>query len=152
MGTPYSTIRTYSRTLLGDFDSSNYLYSDAILNQQINLIVLLLNDPTTFGYAAVGDDYEFTNDLSLTDQGRLALRVALALMMGQTTKFSYKTPILSVNRDRGNNGALIASYQELLSQLEGTSIAFASDNELTAYFQGPTRLLRDINDATIAAY
>lgn len=152
MGTPYSTIRSYSRTLLGDFDSSNYLYSDAILNQQINLVVLLLNEPDTLAYSAVDSDYEFTNDLSLIDQGRLALRVAIALMMGQSTKFSYKTPILSVNRDRGNNSALIASYQEMLSQLEGTSVAFASDNELTAYFQGPTRLLRDINDAASAAY
>lgn len=151
MGTQYSVIRSYARTLLGDFDAAHYKYSDSILNQQINLTVLLLNDTTTFAYTAVGGDYEFTNDLSLTDQARLALRVALNLMLGQPTKFSYKTPILSVSRDTGNNLAvLIQSYSDMLAEIEGTSLAFASDNELTAFFQGPTRLVRDINDAISA--
>lgn len=112
---------------------------------------MLINDPVTFGYSAVGDDYEFTNDLTLANQARLALRVAINLLMAQPGKFSYRTPILSVSRDLGSNYAmLIQTYSDLLAEIEGTSLVFASDNELTAFFQGPTRLLRDINDAISA--
>lgn len=150
MGTQYSVIRGYARTLLGDFDSAHYRYTDQILNQQINVVILLINDPATFGYVAVDSDYEFVNDLTLASQARLALRVAINLLMALPTKFSYKTPIISVSRDNGGTSALIASYTDMLAEVEGTSLVFASDNELTAFFQGPTRLLRDINDAISA--
>lgn len=145
MATPYTDLHPYIRAVLGDTDSSMYRYSDSVLNQQIDLAVLVLADPTIT--KAVGSSpLSFAQDLGANQQGMVIFKAARNIVAPQPDEFSYRTPVLSVVR-KGQSRQLLLHIDTIIGELEGGSIYLRSDGELTALTNAVERFDDNLTDA-----
>lgn len=148
------------RALLGDYgleDPSDPDYSNAVLNQHINMALALINDdsldsvevaevPPSEGIPGTPADWAFTTDLPRGKRAAIALKAARTVIAPEGTDFAYKTPVHSVTR-KGGAQALRLFIDQALVQLEGRRLAIATQTDLEAILGYPARFLSDLQEA-----
>lgn len=146
MSTSYREIRNFIRSFLGDFDSSCFTYTDAILNSQIDLVIAELDDVDIAFGTLLGKEPYFATDLTNKNKVRIAIRVALNIIAPQPEVFSYSTPVVSVRRQRGGD-KLYFYLKEKLDEVEGNTLVIETDTDIDAFFNYFTRFADDLNNA-----
>ena len=135
MSTPFATLQSYIRTALGDYDPDAYTYSDDALIGQIRLTIMTINDSSI---SEAGTSQTFTTDLTVAQQARVIYRSARSIVAPMPDHFSYRTPLLSVTRERGAQ-SLRSYYDGIISQLEGKLSVMSASSELDEMIQATLR-------------
>lgn len=144
MVTTFNAVRDFVRPLLGDTDKQRIVYSDAVIDQHIRLVII------THADAAVqenGESAQFTVELGQQQLAIMVFRVAKSIISPRDNFFSYKTPILTITRN-GGQVQLMSYIDSNISKLSGGAIVIRSDNELQALLWGPDRFWNDFTKAS----
>ena len=156
MGTTLTQIRGYIRAAVQDYDANCYLYSDAALNQQIDLTILELSfDPNNSSSESIAASYEqdgdgnFVNNLTIQQKLVLGISTAIRLLSGVPNEFSWRSPAMSVTR-KGGVMQLLDRLQDMLSSALGGKFALETDTDFNAIIQGFDRYIKDYDRATSA--
>ena len=136
--TAYSSLYPSMRILLQDLDSTAYTYPDTTLGASIDFALKFMSSYTGNGTA-------ITPDISGNDELQLILRSVLTLLR-PTEGFSYKTPVLSVNR-RGTGVDRLVEWleNEINNLVAGGHMPLASDGSGENYLDSASRL-QDVLD------
>lgn len=145
MATTFESIRGLIRAAVLDLDCESYQYSNQVLNQQIRLTTTLLN----YSYTESPEE-SFVEDLTAVAKATIALNIAIRLLLGNSSEFSYKTAVLSVTRKNNQQSRLVAFLQGLLDGISGGKFAIAVDTDFDALLQGFDRYINSINIADVA--
>jgi hypothetical protein len=152
MGTTYKTIRKFIRAALLDNDKDRFLYTEEVLDAQIELSNLYLdvNGSHAVGTNSDGDPTGFyINDLTNQQVLILTIKTAIRMLSGVPDNFTYQSPVISVSR-RGGVQTLINSLQLLLADVEGEGFAIAIDTDLNALTQGFQRFYNGLAQSASA--
>ncbi len=139
----FTTIRDFVRILVGDVDTVVTIYSDAVLNSHIRL-VLITEDDTSVQES--GSTEAFTLPLTNAQIALLVYRTARSLIVNMSDTFSYKTPVLAIMR-RGGIRQLLSHIDEKIAEIGGGSIVFSQDTFMEALLDGTTRFINEFSDA-----
>lgn len=140
--TPFSEIRQFIRTVLGDYDSENLMYSDDVLNGHIRFFLLL---EESGGLSEDGTTLTFTSELTNHQKALVALNSALNIISPNPDTFSYRNAILSVTRKGYHQ--LRSSLTKLLDKINGGSLSIAYQTDLEAMLRSPENFIRDFEIA-----
>lgn len=141
MTTLFSELYGGIRALLGDNDSSNYQYTDEVLNQHIELVLYTIDDvEKVAGYP------RFTTTITTKQKGVIVFTAVKGIVSNQPNEFSYKTPILQVRR-KGKTAQLLSYIDKQLSEIQGGGIVFKGEGELDALFKGVDRYIEAYDKA-----
>lgn len=146
--TTFEEIRGFIRSAVLDSDCDNYRFSDNVLDQHIRFDIVTLNNDAYAESLLVSG--EFNGILTSAQKGILSLRIAIRLLLGHSSEFSYKTPVLSITRKQSQQPRLVAFLQNLLDGLQGGKFAIAVDTDFDALIQGFDRYLSSVNIADAA--
>ena len=135
MATKFEDIRGFMRTALGDTDEDAYCYPDEVLNSHIRLSLMVMNDQTI---QENGRSEEFTADLLPNQQALVIYKSARGIIAGTPDHFSWRTPVLSIVRERGAS-TLRSYYDQILTKLEGRLSVASSLSDLDEMVQGTLR-------------
>lgn len=144
MSTTFAEIRSYVRTVVGDFNAMVPMYENDAIDSQIRLVILVLN-VTDIQEGLTG---EFTDDLTSSEKAKVIFRTALGLIAPRESEFSYKSPVLSVTR-KGGTARLYQYLMDLLLGIDsgGNRFAISSETDLVAMINGANRFLNEYSDA-----
>jgi len=111
MSVPFSDLRSYIRSALLDDDTVFNLYSDSTINSQLRFSNLRYG----FTIQEISGDFEFIEDLTSIQIIKMTIAIALRMIAGRPSEFSYKSPILSVVR-KFQKSDLIIFLQDMLDE------------------------------------
>lgn len=132
--TYFSTLYPPTRTLLGDTATIPGYSSDQL---DLGISLALLQETAFAEGAQDATGRTITPDLAVNnDKIRIAVRSAIALVQPQAGAFSYKTKVLSIQRDNGVNGQL-GYLQGLLRDIIDGGFVVASETEWDQFVRGP---------------
>lgn len=131
-----------TRTLLGDVGSIPG-YSNNQLDLGISFALLQESAYSEGAQDATGRTV--TPDIATkTDMLRIAIESAIALIQPQAGAFSYKTKVLSIQRDNGTNGQL-GFLQGLLNKVINGDFVVASETEWDQFVRGSIAAITKLN-------
>ena len=145
--TTFEEVIGYIRAALQDTDCDNYQYSNGVLNQQIRFEIITLNNSSIYAEGTAGS---FDDNLTSAEKAKIALRIAIRLLLGNSSEFSYKTPVHSITRKNSQQSRLAAFLQGLLDDVSGGKFAIAVDTDFNALVKGFDRYLNSLNTADTA--
>ena len=136
----FSELYPSIRTLLGDIRTTS-LYTDAQLDLVLRMALLKLGaDDAAYAYSESPASTVSPDFATKSDQLRLCLHAAITMLAPVSGAMSYRTPVLSVNRENLNKG-ILGFLNELLTDLDsGGSVAVDHYTDWEQYFEGPLRV------------
>ncbi len=155
LGQPYSVIRGFVRSIMGDTDTNYQVYPDEVINGMINWIIVRMNStnrrcnvPVIAGPVSNPDDPDdeesyFGSTLDSRQLAFVTIRCALGFVAPIDDSFSYRVAPIDVRRSGGAQKLYLYLMNELSQILDG-GIVLRADNELQAIFGNWTRMRRDI--------
>lgn len=141
--TTFQTIRDYVRVLVGDIEANVTVYSDAVINSHLRLVLISEDDA---GVQESGNNETFVAVLTNAQTALLVYRTARSLIANIADTFSYKTPVISIVR-RGGIRQLLAHLDSQISSISGGNFAFSQDTFMEALIDGTTRFMEELTDA-----
>lgn len=127
------------RALVQDTHPVIRTYSDSALDSQIRFS-LLQHD-----WSEKPDTLEVL-EISKHDTLIVSLEIAIRLLSGRPDDFSYRNPVLSVNR-RGTTNKLLGHLEDLLAELQGGRFALSVETDITAFLKSIDRYWNEFNSA-----
>lgn len=136
MSTQFDDLETLMSIALGDTDADAPCYPANVLDGHIRLVIMQLNDPT-ITESSLGSR-QFGGDLTVLQQGRVIYRGCRSVISGTPDHFTYRTPLLSIVRDRGAQ-QLRSYFDQQITSLEGKLSVMTAMSELDEMVQSTLR-------------
>lgn len=144
MATSFDDIAGFVRTILGDHDSENFVYTQEAIYQHIRFQTMTQDNPGLQEDAPPNDE-NFTQTLEPKAKVTLILLVAKGLIVPVPNYFAYSNPVNSGTRS-GHTVQILGWIDETLTKLQGGAFPVSCDDEMDAILLGPKRFLDQYND------